>query len=353
MIPPSEPSFSVAEIAEICGGRLSASEETASRIVRCVAAIEDASEDSVTWLAEEKHAAALSNCRAAAVIGANATVGSSGRGIVVPDPELAIAQVLERFHIPIEPPEPGVHPTAVVHGTARLGDDVAVGAHAAIGARTTIGSRTACHAGVSIGSDVRIGEDCVLHDRCVIYDRCEIGNNVIVHSGTVIGADGFGYIFREGRHRRLMHLGTVVVEDDVEIGANTCVDRGKLGATRIGRGTKIDDLVMIAHNVQIGPLCIITGQVGLGGSARLGAGVIMGGGSGVIHGRTVGDNSRLGARSLLVGDLPPGSVVSGTPARPHMEEYRNIVRLKKLPRIRERIAALERRVAELEGPADH
>jgi UDP-3-O-[3-hydroxymyristoyl] glucosamine N-acyltransferase len=295
----------------------------------------------------------LPTTQAGAIIGTERLLGGDARGLIVDDPELAIAQVLELFLVPYESPGPGIHPTAVVHPAARLGSGVAVGALAVVHAGAKVGDRSVIHEGVSIGKDVRIGHDTVIHDRCVIYDRCEIGNNVIIHAGAVIGADGFGYIYRDGKHRKIPQIGTVIIEDDVEIGANTCIDRAKLGATRIGRGSKIDNLVMVAHNVRIGPLCILAGQCGLSGSVRLGAGVALGGQVGIIHGIRVGDGAQAGARSCIIGDVAEGEIVWGTPARERISVLRDQARVRKLTVFFEQVAKLEQRVADLEAAADH
>ncbi|MFQ5429450.1 MAG: UDP-3-O-(3-hydroxymyristoyl)glucosamine N-acyltransferase [Phycisphaerae bacterium] len=353
MRPDEDPQLTVARIAEICGGRWQGPPDQASAVVRMVAPLAEAGADAVTWLSEERFVGSLPDCRAAAVIGTEALLGGFPRGIVVQDPEGALADVLDQFHVPNQPPALGVHPTAVVHASATLAPDVRIGANVWIGEGVEIGSGAVVHAGVSLGREVRVGEATTLYDRCVVYDRCRIGNHVVIHAGTVVGADGFGYIFRDGRHRKFSHLGTVIIEDEVEIGANTCIDRGKLGATRIGRGAKIDDLVMIAHNVQIGPLCIVTAQCGIAGSARLGSGVIMGGQSGLSHGISAGDGVRIASRAVLFKDAPPGGVVSGCPAQDHRTEQRQRAQARRLPRLLERVAALEKRVAELEGTTDH
>jgi UDP-3-O-[3-hydroxymyristoyl] glucosamine N-acyltransferase len=349
---PEPPSFTIRALAETCGGRLADSSRSGT-LIRRAAFIEEAGSDAVTWVSEGKHAKTLRSSAAAAVIGTAALLGDDPRGIVVTDPEWAIAQVLELFRVPYESPTPGVHSTAVVHPRARLAPGVAVGALAVVHSGAEIGENSVIHEGVSIGKDVRIGRNAVIHDRCVIYDRCEIGHNVIIHAGAVIGADGFGYIFRDGQHRKVPQIGTVIIEDDVEIGANTCVDRAKLGATRIGRGSKIDNLVMVAHNVRIGPLCILAGQVGLSGSVRLGAGVALGGQVGIVHGVRVGDHAQLGAKSAVIGDIAEGETVWGIPARERMSVLRDQARVRKLAALFEQVAKLEQRVADLEAAADH
>lgn len=353
MSTPNATGLTVARIAEICGGRLTGPGSHAKRPVRLVAPIAEAADDSVTWLADKKLLAYLQTCRAAAVIGTEALVGSFERGIVVDDPEWAVARVLDALWTPPSRPEAGVHPSAVVAPSATLGSGVAVGAQVVVGKGSRVGDGTILHPGVSLGAGVQIGRASVVHDRCVIYDRCTIGDRVILHAGVVIGADGFGYIFRDGEHRKLMHLGTVEIEDDVEIGANTTVDRGKLGPTRIGCGSKIDNLVMIAHNVQIGPHCIITGQCALAGSAVIGAGVVMGGRSGLSHGVRVGAESRIASGAVAFKDFPAGSTLMGMPAQDAQDELRDIARVRKLSRLLDKVAALEKRVASLERATDH
>lgn len=349
---PQPRNHTVQDLADLCRGKL-ADPARAETVVQQVAFIEEAGPDAVTWITEGKHAKALKTTQAAAIVGTEALLRGDRRGIIVADPELAIAQVLELFDLPQEAPPPGVHPSAIVHPGARLGPGVAVGALAFIHSGAEIGDNSVIHEGVSIGKDVRIGRNTLIYDRCVIYDRCQVGNNVIIHAGAVIGADGFGYIFREGRHRKVPQIGVVIIEDDVEIGANACIDRAKLGATRIGRGTKIDNLVMVAHNVQVGPLCLLAGQSGLSGSVRLGAGVALGGQVGIIHAVRVGDGARLCAQSGVIGDVDAGSVVLGFPARDRLTVLREQVRVKQLPALFEQVIKLEQRVANLEAAADH
>ncbi len=344
--------YTVESLARQCRGRV-ADAGRANVVIRRVAFIKEATPDAATWITEGKHAKSLAATQAGAVIGAESVLQGDPRGIIVDDPEAAIAQILELFDVPQERPAPGVHPTAVVHPEASLADNVAVGALAVIHQGVRIGEGTVIHEGVSIGKDVIIGRQSVIHDRCVIYDRCEIGSNVIIHAGAVIGADGFGYIFRDGRHRKVPQIGTVVIEDDVEIGANTCVDRAKLGATRIGRGSKIDNLVTIAHNVQLGPLCVVVAQCGLAGSARLGAGVVLGGQVGIVDGVHIGDGAKVAAKSVAMRDIDDGAVVWGNPARDHISAMRDLARVRKLHELFEQVARLERRVAELEAAADH
>ncbi len=344
--------FLLKVVADACQGRLADPAKAGVSIAR-VATVEDATPDAVTWVMDAQHAKAVASCRAGGIVGTAGLLGDDPRGIIVADPERAIIEVLKLFEIPVEPPAPGVHPPAVVGAGARLGTGVRVGALAVIGRGAEIGDDSVIHEGVSIGADVRIGCRTTVYDRCVIYDRCRVGNGVIIHSGAVIGADGFGYIFRDSVHRKIPQIGVVVIEDDVEIGANTCIDRAKVGETRVGRGSKIDNLVMVAHNVQLGPLCVLTGQVGISGSVELGVGVVMGGQSGVVHGVKVGDGVRVAAQSCVTGDVPGGRVVLGMPARDRMEVLRDQARVRKLSMFFEQVARIEKRVANLEATADH
>jgi len=352
-MPVQQKTFTLGEIAALCGGRPVDAEAAAGTVIRRVDSVEEAGPDSVTWVADEKNRRLLGETKAGAILGTSQTVGQDPRGIVVTDPEMAIADVLDAFWVPPERPAIGVHSTAVVAASAELGSAVAVGAAAVIHPEARVGDRTIIHEGVSIGRGVTIGADCEVFDRCVIYDRCIIGNRVMIHAGAVIGADGFGYIFRDGAHRKLSHIGTVIIEDDVEIGANTCIDRGKLSATRIGRGSKIDNLVMVAHNVQIGPLCLLAGQCGLSGSVRLGTGVALGGQVGVSHGIRLGDAVKAAAQSGIIGDIEAGQVVFGYPAQDRLTAFRDIARVRKLGGLFEQIAELKRRVVRLEESKDH
>lgn len=344
--------YTVGAMAEICGGRLVDPTAHGQTMIRHLQTLQDAGPDAITWITGVRYAKALATCQAGAIIGTEALVGGEPRGIVVEDPEVAIAEVLACFWVPNEPPPPGVHPTAVIDDRAELGDGVAVGAHAVIQAEATVGDRTVIRTGVTIGKGVRIGRDCEIQDRCVIYDRCEIGDRVRIHAGAVIGADGFGYIFRDDQHRKLAHIGIVVIEDDVEIGANACIDRAKVGATRIGRGSKIDNLVQIAHNVHLDPLCVLAAQVGLAGGVRLGVGVVLAGHVGVREACTLGDGVQCGAKSAVLRDVPAGQAVFGTPAREKTAYLRDQARVSKLAKLFGEVTELKRRVAKLDAATD-
>jgi UDP-3-O-[3-hydroxymyristoyl] glucosamine N-acyltransferase len=262
--------------------------------------------------------------------------------IHVPDVRLALARAIALLHPAPRLPQ-GIHPTAVIGADVRLGADVAIGAYAVIGEGCAIGAGAVIHALCVLGRGVRVGEGAVLHPRVTVYDGCLIGRRAILHSGVVIGADGFGYARDEGGPVKIPHIGTVVIEDDVELGANTAVDRATLGETRIGERAKIDNLVQIAHNVTIGPRAMIAGQAGVAGSAVVGADVLIAGQVGIADHITVGDGAQVLARSLVTRDVPPGAVVSGQPARPHRDQLRLQAALNRVPELLAQLGSRRRR----------
>jgi UDP-3-O-[3-hydroxymyristoyl] glucosamine N-acyltransferase len=265
--------------------------------------------------------------------------------ISVSHPKLALIKAA-RAILQVRRAQPGIHPTAVVAQGARLAQDVSVGAHAVIEEGATLGQRTQIGAGVCIGRGVEIGADCVIHPRVTIYADVRIGNGVIVHSGTVIGADGFGYVFAEGRHQKFPQLGGAIIEDDVEIGANTTIDRGSLGDTIIGQGSKIDNLVQIAHNVRVGRHCVIAAQVGIAGSVRIGDFAMFGGQAGIGDRAHIEDQAIIGAQA---GVLPAkrvrrGIYVWGTPARPMNEYKKSYEQIANLPKLARKVEELSQAV---------
>jgi len=305
------------------------------RRVAGLATLREAGPEDLSFIGAESFGGQFAETRAAGVIVKRklklppAPAGAAL--LLVDDADLAVAKVLELFAPPVPRPPAGVDPAATVSKSATLGDGVAVGPHVFVGERSRVGSHTVLHAGVYVGDDVVIGEDCQLFPHVVVRERITLGSRVIIHAGSVLGTDGFGYRWDGTRHAKIPQIGTIVVEDDVEMGSCVCVDRAKFSTTRIGRGTKIDNLVQIAHNVQIGPHSIIVAQVGLAGSAKLGAGVVLGGQVAVRDHVTIGDGAMVAATSAVAEEVPPKAVVSGTPALPHRQSLREQAALRRLP----------------------
>jgi UDP-3-O-[3-hydroxymyristoyl] glucosamine N-acyltransferase len=263
------------------------------------------------------------------------------------NPSLGFARALALLHPP-DSPASGIHPSAVISPDATVDSTASIGPLCVVDAGAQVGSGTSLLAQVHVGRDVRIGSDCRLFPQVTLRDGIRLGDRVVVHSGAVIGADGFGYARDGARYVKIPQVGRVVVEDDVEIGANVTIDRATLGETRIGRGTKIDNLVQIAHNVQVGEDTVIVAQVGISGSTRIGSRVTLAGQAGIVDHLTIGDDVIVGAQSGVSKDIPAGSIVLGSPAIPHGEFKRQYASLAGLPALRKLVRAMERRLEELE-----
>jgi len=343
-------SYSLQELAARVGGEVAG--DGAVRIER-VAPLEEAGPGAIGFFANRRYRAAYEACRASAVIVEPDEAVVPGRNqLRVKNAYLAFAKISTLFHPPA-PVVPGVAPQAFVHPDARVATDAAVLPLASVGAGASVGARSVLHPGAHVGPGARVGADCVLHANAVVRDGCTLGDRVVLQPGCVVGSDGFGYAFdMEGegggpRHYKVPQVGAVVVEDDVELGANTCIDRGTLGDTVIGRGTKIDNLVQIAHNVSIGPLSIIVSQVGIAGSTKLGMGVVVGGQAGIVGHLHIGDGAKLAANAGVHHDIAAGEVHSGRPSRPHAEWLRQEAALARLPELVKTIRRLEKELAQL------
>jgi len=342
-------SSTTGELARLVGGTLRGSAEVP---VAGVGTLHDAGPSEITWATDVYHFSELAACRAAAVLGPKDLPQSPVPAIIVDDVEPAIAQILGFFEIPPWFP-PQREQASLIDPTARLADGVAVGPFCVIGPRTRIGPRTTLNAGVFVGADVTIGENCQLWPGVYVGDRCRIGNRVIIWPNAAIGRPGFGFIVRQQRLQRTPQIGTVILEDDVEVGAATCVDRAKCGATLIGAGTKIDNLVQVAHNVRTGPGCILVGQVGLAGSVQLGAGVVLGGQVGVADNLRLGDGVKATAQTGISRPIPAGMIVSGRYGQDRMKDLREQAAVRKLPDLVEQVKALSLRVKTLEAAANN
>lgn len=280
------------------------------------------------------------------------TPASEGRTVIrVPQPHLAFAKVTALLFPPKAYP-PGVHPSAVVHAQASVHPEATVLANVVVESGAHVGARAVLHPGVYVGEDARIGDGCTIYPNVTVREGCLIGDRVILHANTVIGADGFGFAFDPGaekgpEHYKVPQVGIVRIEEDVEIGAACCVDRATFGETVIGRGTKIDNLVQIAHNVQVGPLSIICAQAGVSGSAQIGMGVVLAGQVGVVGHIRVGDLAKVGAQSGVAQSVPDGATVSGSPAIAHRQWLKNVAAQHQLADLVREVRQLRRQVNEL------
>lgn len=341
--------LTAAELAQRLGGRLSGPGH--SRI-RGVNTIRDACPEEICFLTAEKHRPLLATSRAGAVLVGEERPDCPVLQVIVPNVQKALIETLTLFAPPLVPFE-GIHPSAVVEADAQLEKGVAVGPGAYIGHGVTIGAYTVIGPHCSIGQRTQIGSRCRLDSNVVVYHDCQIGNFCIVLANSTIGATGFGYAFIDGKHELIPHNGGVIIEDGVEIGANTCVDRAKFGNTRIGAGTKIDNLVQIAHNVQIGRLCLLAGQSGLGGSVVLGDGAVLAGDAGVSDHVTIGDGAIVAVGAIAVQDIEPGKQVWGTPAQDMQSEKRSVLLYQRLPELAKQLKELSKKVQQIEVAKDH
>jgi UDP-3-O-[3-hydroxymyristoyl] glucosamine N-acyltransferase len=346
-------SLSTTEIASHVGGRIAAGGE---RSIERVAGLESAGEGEIVYLDNEKFLEAAVASRASCLLVSedlasrfsSASDGNTATLIVVARPKLAFARIAALLH-PQKQREPVIHPTAVIAETANVALTVYVGPGAVIGEHTTVGAGTRIEAGVVIGDNVTIGVDCVLHPSVSLYDSVTLGDRVVLHAGVCVGADGFGYVRDDMGYHKFPQIGTVVIEDDVELGAHTCVDRGALGRTRIGRGTKIDNLVQVGHNVDIGERVVIASQTGISGSVIIEDDCVIGGQVGFGDHIRVQSGAVIGSKAgILPGKIVRPGVWWGVPIIPLAEYKIRNAHLGRLPELREELSDLRRRLEELE-----
>ncbi|MBI5827907.1 MAG: UDP-3-O-(3-hydroxymyristoyl)glucosamine N-acyltransferase [Deltaproteobacteria bacterium] len=323
--------------------------------VRDVAPIEEATEGDITFISDRRHLKLLKSTGATAVIlresDSPPANGAIKNLILVKDPLLAFVRVMDIFR-PQPPVVPGIHPKAEVSPKAAIGTDASIQAFAVVEEGAVIGDRTTLYPGVYIGRGARVGDDTVLHSGVRVREGCQIGSRVIIHCNSVVGSDGFGYARAGSRYEKIPQRGIVRIEDDVEVGACVTIDRATIGSTVIGRGTKIDNLVQIAHNVKVGTDSVIVAQAGIAGSTRIGNRVQVAGQAGIAGHIEIGDDSSLGAKAGATNDIPPRSVYSGFPAIPHKEWLRASVVYGKLPELKKKLEELEKRLSKLEKPQE-
>ncbi|MBC8181633.1 UDP-3-O-(3-hydroxymyristoyl)glucosamine N-acyltransferase [candidate division KSB1 bacterium] len=337
--------LTLTEIAELVNGEVVGD---GSVIITGVGKIEDALPGQITFISNPKYVKFIDSTKASAVL-----VGEDFPQVSIPvvrtkNAYFSFLKLLRYFNPPIETLEEGIHPSAVIHETATIGANTRIGAGVVIGKSSRIGENSTIYPGVVIGVDVVVGSNTVLHANVVLRERVKVGSKVILHSGVVVGSDGFGFA-REGEtYHKIPQVGIVIIEDDVEIGSNCSIDRATLGATIIRKGVKLDNLIQVAHNVEIGENTVIAAQTGISGSTKLGRNMMIGGQVGFTGHIEVGDRVTVAAQSGVSKYFPPDSVVFGYPARPIMQAKRQEAALRRLPGLLKRISELESKLAAFE-----
>ncbi len=335
------PALTVAEIAHACE---SVAEGDAGRIIRGANALESAGPSDLSFVSNAKAQAAALKSRAGCLIAGDSFRGTGNCSVIrVPDPRSAFARALGLLY-PNRRPTPSIHPGAVIAETVRLGEGCFVGPNVVIEEGAGIGRNCCIGAGAHIGAGVHIGEETVVHPHVTIYDGVQIGARVILHAGCVIGADGFGFALTNGRYEKFPQVGTVRIEDDVEIGANCCIDRAALGITRIGTGTKLDNLVHIAHNCDVGSHVVIAAQTGFAGGVTVGDYAVIGGQVGAGEKAEIASRAIVGSKGGILSfqKVPAGEPVWGIPARPVRQHLKGLANIGKIPALREEIRQLKR-----------
>ena len=335
---------SLNEISEFLGGSLSGN---GSVIITGIKGVKEAATGDITFVANRKYLPFLKETKASAVIVSEEVKDSPVPAIRVRDPYMSFLKVMEVFNPPEKHKLGEVSSTAVISSGAHLAEDIFIGEYVVVEEGVRIGSGSVIQPGCFLGKESRIGKNCLLHPRVTVLHRCQVGNNVMIHSGVVIGSDGFGFAREEGVYKKIPQAGNVVVEDEVEIGANVTIDRATMGSTVIGRGTKIDNLVQVGHNVTIGENTVIAAQVGISGSVKIGKGCTLAGQVGIAGHLEIGDNVTVAAQSGIRKSLPEGITVLGYPAREIQKERRIMAIVSKLPDLVKKIRKLEEQVAKV------
>jgi len=337
-------SYTVKEIAEFIDGELRGD---GAIEIKGVSSVSDAKEGDIVFIDSPKFKDGIQRTEASCIVSSFYIDGIDKPVIKCKNPSLAMVRITRKmFPHTIEHPE-GIAPNAVIGRDVKLGSGVAVGANAVIGDGAVIGDNTVIYPLVYIGSRTEIGKDVLIYPNVTVREKVVIGSNVTIHSGSVIGSDGFGFTKDGSRLIKIPQIGTVEIRDDVEIGACVTIDRARFGKTVVGRGTKIDNLVQIAHNVKIGDNCIIVAQVGISGSVKLGTNTVLGGQVGIADHVEIGDNVMVAAKGGITKSVPSNTIMSGIPARPHNITKRIVARIDNLPKMFERIEELEKRLKEL------
>ncbi len=341
--------ITIQELAKQCDAKPQS--DNTSLIVNSAADIMSAEAGQVTVLSDSKYKKYLKDCKASACfISSKFVVDEPPKGMILlscEDPEISFLKAVSALH-PVAEMEKQISPQAVIADNATLGGHINIGPFSTIGQHCKIADNSEIHASVHIGNNVSIGKNCKIYPNVVIYDNTVIGNHVIIHSGAIIAADGFGYKFRNNQHIKVPHVGNVVIADHVEIGANTCIDRGALGSTTIGAGSKIDNLVQLGHNNKVGRSVIICGQSGISGSCTIEDGAVLAGSSGIADHVKIGRQAVVMARSGVSNDVKEFTQVWGSPAKDRKVAWKELAALSKLPELIKKFKELQNRISKLE-----
>lgn len=340
--------ITVRQLAALVRGEVAGDPETCVRAAR---PLDDAGPGDLTFVEDPRHAERFRTGPAAAAVVPEGFPSDGKTCIRVADPLAAFVTIVLHLHGPAEPAPSGVDARAAIHPTARLGPDTDVFPFAVVGEGSVIGARCRLHAGAVVGRHCRLGDDVVLYPHAVLYDRTVLGDRVVVHAGAVLGADGFGYRTQNGRHAKVPQLGHVEVGDDVEIGACTTIDRGTFQATRIGEGTKIDNLVQVGHNCRIGRHNVLVSQVGIAGSCTTGDHVVIAGQAGIVDHVRIGNRVTIGGRAAVTKDVADDQRLLGAPATPEREQKRILMSLEKLPEMRHDLRRIKQHLGLGDGAA--
>ena len=333
--------YTIADIAKRIGGEVFGDP---SLVLRGFAPADRAQPGDLTFAENENYFARAEQSAASAIIVDGSSTSSRKTIIRVPNARVAFAKVLPLFFPETALPA-GIHPTAIVPASAQVDPTAHIGPYCIVGEKVRVGPRSVLHGLNYVGADCLLGEDVILFPNVTLYPGTEVGDRVRLHSGTVVGSDGFGYVLDNGIHRKVPQIGNVIICDDVELGANVTVDRGALGPTIIGKGTKIDNLVQIGHNVTVGEHCILVSQVGIAGSTKLGNNVILGGQVGLAGHLKIGNRVSVAAQSGVMTNIPDGEKWLWTPAQPDRQAKRQMIALQQLPELIRRVKELERQLA--------
>jgi len=344
--------ITVAQLAERIGAETVGKTDGADQLIVSVAPADTAGPGEVTFLANDKHRAAVEACDAGAVIVAERLEGLDKPQLLVENVDAALIEALTLFAPKLKPAPEGIDSTAKVAEDAKIGPGASVGPGVVIGDGAEIGENSVIGSGCKIGENSKVGANCRLDSNVVVYHNCRLGDNVIIQANSTIGATGFGYSFIDGSHRLIPHNGGVVIEDFVEIGANCCIDRAKFDNTVIGAGTKVDNLVQIGHNVRMGKCCLIAALVGISGSCKLGDGVVLGGQVGLVDNIELGSGAMIGAKSGVMKDVEAGQKMIGAPALEQREAFRIMSLTMRLPEFAKQLKQLSKRMESLEAAKD-